>query len=99
MGKEKSQPKQSKSLKIEFPSPPNGCPNIFNIDKKIVTIGRSETNDIVIPNSSISRNHMHLIFKDRILYAEDLNSKNGTFIKSGKKWQKIKGRQHITPPA
>ena len=42
---------------------------------------------------------MRLTYIERTLYVEDLNSKNGTFVKAGKKWQKIKGRRHITLPA
>jgi pSer/pThr/pTyr-binding forkhead associated (FHA) protein len=44
-------------------------------------IGRSEKdNEIVIPDSSISRSHARFIAIGRELYLEDLGSKNGTFI-------------------
>jgi class 3 adenylate cyclase len=98
MSKEKNPPPQPVSLKIEVPSPPPGCPNVFNVDKKTVTVGRSETNDIIILNSSVSRKHMRLTYIDRVLHVEDLNSKNGTFVRVGKKWQKIKGKKTVTLP-
>jgi class 3 adenylate cyclase len=99
MSKEKKPPTRPVSLKIELLSPPPGCQNIFNADKETVSVGRSETNDIVMRNSSVSRKHMRLTYSDRALYVEDLNSKNGTFVRVGKKWQKIKGKKTVTLPA
>jgi class 3 adenylate cyclase len=99
MGKENNSASHPVSLKIEIPSPPPGCPNIVHVDKETVTVGRSEKNDIVIPNSRVSREHMRLTFTDRVLYIEDLNSKNGTFVRVGDSWKKIKDIQHIPLPA
>lgn len=47
----------------------------------IVKIGKSGENDLVIENSSVSRNHAHLV-SDEIAgwILEDLNSTNGTFV-------------------
>jgi len=98
MRKEKKSSPQPLLFKIELPSPPPGCPNVFNIDKETVTVGRSETNDIITQNKSVSRKHMRLTYTDHVLHVEDLNSKNGTFAKIGKKWQRIKGKKTVTFP-
>lgn len=46
-------------------------------DSKI-SIGRSETCDIVFPDISVSRNHASLIWKNEKLFLDDLNSKFGS---------------------
>jgi len=99
MSKEKYSSPRPVSLKISIPSPLPGCQNSFIADKETVSVGRSEINDIVMRNSSVSRKHMLLTYSNRALYVEDLKSKNGTFVKVGKKWQEIKGRRQITLPA
>lgn len=48
--------------------------------KTNVTIGRSETNDIVIPHVSISRTHCRVELIDGVFYMTDLGSSNGSFI-------------------
>lgn len=45
-----------------------------------LTIGRVENNDIVISNSSISSHHAKIYLEDNIVYLEDLESTNGTYI-------------------
>ncbi|NWF51302.1 MAG: FHA domain-containing protein [Ignavibacteriaceae bacterium] len=54
------------------------------IKDKIITVGRSETNDIVIANQNVSSNHARFIFKGEDIYLEDLNSSNGTFVNNVK---------------
>jgi serine phosphatase RsbU (regulator of sigma subunit) len=44
------------------------------------TLGRSSQNDVVIPDSSLSRHHARICLKDGIPYLEDLGSLNGTSI-------------------
>lgn len=45
-----------------------------------ISIGRSSTNDVVIPNNSISNQHCLIHTKNNKLYISDLNSTNGTYI-------------------
>ena len=44
------------------------------------TLGRSSQNDLVIPDSSLSRHHARLDLRDGLPYVEDLGSLNGTFV-------------------
>jgi serine phosphatase RsbU (regulator of sigma subunit) len=44
------------------------------------TLGRSSQNDVVIPDSSLSRHHARICVKDGVPYLEDLGSLNGTSI-------------------
>lgn len=53
-----------------------------------VTIGRKEGNSIVLNDLHVSGNHARLVIKNNVLYIEDLNSTNGTFVNS----KKIEGR-------
>jgi len=53
---------------------------VFELSKMIITIGRKETNDIVIENRTVSSNHAALSFEGGLFYITDNNSTNGTFI-------------------
>ena len=53
-----------------------------------VTLGRKEDNSIVLSDLHVSGNHAKLVIKNNVLYIEDLNSTNGTFVNS----KKIEGR-------
>ena len=55
---------------------------IVNLEssKKTFGIGRSEKNDIVIDDNSISRNHAELSFSNRKIKLKDLGSKYGTHM-------------------
>lgn len=46
-----------------------------------IFIGRGPDNDIQIKEKSVSRKHVKIIKKENSYFIEDLNSKNGTFIK------------------
>jgi len=48
------------------------------IEKKVVKIGRDESNDIVIPMNSISSLHATIEFRNGYYYLEDHRSTNGT---------------------
>ena len=50
------------------------------IDKKLVKIGRDETNDIVIPEQSVSGLHATIEFRNGHYYLEDQRSTNGTWL-------------------
>ena len=54
------------------------------IDKDKITIGRDDTNDIVLNNPTISREHSEINFSDGIISIKDLRSANGTFINNVK---------------
>lgn len=56
--------------------------------RSTVSIGRKEGNSIVLTDVHVSGNHARLTIKNNVLYIEDLNSTNGTFV-NGKK---ISGR-------
>ncbi len=49
-----------------------------------LSIGRAETNDIVIPEDEVSAEHCRLIRIEGALYLEDLSSTNGTFANGGR---------------
>lgn len=52
---------------------------------KVVTIGRSTQNDVVINDPYVGRNHLQIIQKDDgSFFVADFGSKNGTYI-NGKK--------------
>lgn len=53
---------------------------VFELGKMIMTIGRKESNDIVIPNRTVSGSHATLSFEGGVFYITDNNSTNGTFI-------------------
>ncbi len=52
----------------------------FLIDKEEVTIGRSENNDIVLSDGSVSRHHAKIVKTDQAYFLSDLGSFNGTSV-------------------
>ena len=60
---------------------------------KVITIGRSSENDIVVDDFKVSRVHLQLVFNDGICSIVDLNSSNGTFVNG----QKINGEVQLQP--
>jgi hypothetical protein len=46
----------------------------------ITTIGRAPTNSIVLDTNFVSTEHARIIFKDRSLWVEDMDSRNGTYL-------------------
>ncbi len=46
----------------------------------ITTIGRAPTNSIVLDTNFVSTEHARIIYKERRLWVEDMNSRNGTFL-------------------
>ena len=45
-----------------------------------ITVGRRDTNDIVISNSAVSGVHCRITFEDGKVYLTDLDSTNGTLV-------------------
>ncbi|OTG67212.1 FHA domain-containing protein [Acinetobacter silvestris] len=50
-----------------------------NIDRDML-IGRHQDADFVLQSAEISRRHAALVLKDNMLWIQDLNSSNGTFV-------------------
>lgn len=52
----------------------------FPTDRDIITIGRRSSNDVCVPNLSVSGKHARITIEDGEAWIEDLNSTNGTYI-------------------
>jgi pSer/pThr/pTyr-binding forkhead associated (FHA) protein len=57
-----------------------GAGQVFDLNKAILTIGRSSKCDVVINDASISRQHTQITQQESGWYAQDLGSRNGTAI-------------------
>lgn len=62
----------------------------FNVQAKVVTIGRAPQCEVVIPHEGISRQHCQIEVVDRHYFVTDLGSKNGIFRNDYKLTPKIK---------
>ena len=61
---------------------------------KVVTIGRSTQNDVVINDPYVGRNHLQIIQKDDgCFYVADFGSKNGTYVNG----RKVHGEVMLSP--
>ena len=58
--------------------------SILCFDEEIISIGRSEVNDIVVQDSATSRFHCKIMFFRQALQVEDMDSKHGVYV-NGKK--------------
>ncbi|KAH0571314.1 FHA domain-containing protein [Spironucleus salmonicida] len=58
----------------------SGDGKLQEIKQPVFTIGRHESNDLIINNGSISAFHAKLIFQNGDVFIQDLGSRNGTFI-------------------
>ncbi len=65
--------------KIHFTTPDDKVFE-FNLTKERARIGRSDENDFVLPDNSVSSRHADLVLKDGSLEITDLGSTNGTFF-------------------
>lgn len=52
----------------------------FDSSHANISVGRRSTNDVCIPNLSVSGRHARIVFNDGEAWIEDLNSTNGTYI-------------------
>jgi hypothetical protein len=55
-------------------------PHIFALESNIMTIGRGLSNDIVLEDPRISRQHAQVRFKSRRFLIADQGSTNGTYV-------------------
>jgi len=51
----------------------------INIDRDML-VGRHQDADLLLQAAEISRRHAALLLKDQLLWVQDLNSSNGTFV-------------------
>lgn len=58
--------------------------------KSTISLGRKEENSIVLADQRVSGNHARFLIINDLLYIEDLNSTNGTFINENKITGKVK---------
>ena len=56
----------------------------FNVDKKVIIVGRSSQCDVVIPHEGMSRKHCQIELKGSSIIVTDLQSTNGVFIDGAK---------------
>ena len=52
----------------------------YDLDVKVLTIGRGRDNDICVNHRSVSRNHVEVHVDDRGAQLKDLRSTNGTYV-------------------
>ncbi len=69
--------------------------DVFKIEKDEITIGRDRSNDIIVPDKSISRRHLKIIKRFDGYYLQDLGSANGTYFKNEKITEKLLGTGDI----
>ena len=50
---------------------------VYDTDKKEITIGRHEDNDIALDDIAISKKHVRIYRKDASYWIEDMDSNNG----------------------
>lgn len=62
----------------------DGLNQEFILSKSLVTMGRATTNDIVLPQGRVSRNHAQVQCTDEGITLTDLNSANGVFVNGQK---------------
>jgi len=61
-------------------SPADPSSHEFVLNKDNVLVGSDPTNDLVITDSTVSRHHASITFREERYELADLNSTNGTFV-------------------
>lgn len=56
----------------------------FEYDQPVITVGRGEVNDIVLPTGKVSKRHARLEISPQGLVLTDLKSTNGTYVNGRK---------------
>jgi pSer/pThr/pTyr-binding forkhead associated (FHA) protein len=83
-------------LKVSITDIQTGSQEFITLSGSLLTIGRDEQNDLVIPKSIISRSHARLIKEKKEWFIEDCGSSNGTYIEKEGRFEKIKSKQKIS---
>ncbi len=65
---------------------PSGAQEVVGLELESVTIGRAESNTVVLPDACASRHHVRIDCGDDVYMLTDCGSKNGTFV-NGKRVQ------------
>lgn len=73
--------------------PAPGAPVPLVLDRSVLTIGRSSSCDLVLPDSSVSRHHAEIRLRAEGGVLSDLGSRNGTYING----QRVVGSCAIQP--
>ncbi|MGH1345478.1 MAG: ATPase, T2SS/T4P/T4SS family [Nannocystales bacterium] len=68
-------------------------PTTTSFDKREITIGRTPSNDVRIPEPGVSSSHARILYTDGSLTLIDLSSTNGTFVNGSR----IQGPQMVMP--
>jgi pSer/pThr/pTyr-binding forkhead associated (FHA) protein len=58
----------------------DSTPWIVPLDKLIFSIGRQDTNDLILPSHAVSRRHARITVEEKDLFIEDLESMNGVQV-------------------
>lgn len=58
----------------------NGENTSYDLNKLVMSLGRADDNDIVIPNRTVSSHHATLSFEGGVFYISDNDSTNGIFV-------------------
>lgn len=59
---------------------PDGSVRVFPLEKAVITIGRTGSNDVQVPAMYISRSHARVICNGDVCRIEDANSRNGVNV-------------------
>ena len=72
-------------------SAPDGKRGMLELTKPLVTIGRGAANDLVLPDSSVSRFHAVIKFQNGRAFISDRNSTNGVMLQG----KRINGERRL----
>ncbi|MBI4124780.1 MAG: sigma 54-interacting transcriptional regulator [Deltaproteobacteria bacterium] len=56
----------------------------ITLNKNLVSVGKRETNDIVLADKTVSRNHLEIEYQSDSFLLRDLGSTNGTYLNGSK---------------
>lgn len=66
--------------------------------QQIVRVGRHTDNELILRHNQVSRLHLTLS-KEGERYFVDDRSRNGSFLKDGERWVRLRGKTELTLPA
>ena len=52
----------------------------LTLNKNLIKIGKRENNDLIIPDKTVSRNHLEIEYTSDSFLLRDLDSTNGTYL-------------------